>query len=119
MHLGLFPLCKKISPNVPTPVVSRVEWEWSGVDWGCSGLSAFDSASASASVQKSLGRQKLPERTNTWVLGVCVSIVSLQLSRRLWSGHITVNYLQDLGAYSQVECSSLQLPPICTYRKVS
>lgn len=52
-------------------------------------------------------------------LGVCVSIVSLQLSRRLWSGHITVNYLQDLGAYSQVECSSLQLPPICTYRKVS
>lgn len=119
MHLGLFPLCKKNIPKRPnTPVVSRVEWEWSGVDWGCSGLSAFDSASAS--VQKSLGRQKLPERTNTWVLGVCVSIVSLQLSRRLWSGHITVNYLQDLGAYSQVECSSLhQLPPICTYRKVS
>lgn len=82
---------QKMSPNVLTPVVSRVEWEWSGVDWGCSGLSAFDSASAS--VQKSLGRQKLPERTNTWVLGVCVSIVSLQLSRRLWSGHITVNYL--------------------------
>lgn len=114
---------QKRYPNVLTPVVSRVEWEWSGVDWGgvegsrCSGLSAFDSASAS--VQKSLGRQKLPERTNTWVLGVCVSIVSLQLSRRLWSGHITVDYLQDLGAYSQVECSSLQLPPICTYRKVS
>lgn len=114
---------KKIYPNVLTPVVSRVEWEWSRVEveWvegsRCSGLSAFDSASAS--VQKSLGRQKLPERTNTWVLGVCVSIVSLQLSRRRWSGHITVNYLQDLGAYSQVECSSLQLPPICTYRKVS
>lgn len=48
---------QKISPNVLTPVVSRVEWEWSGVDWGCSGLSAFDSASAS--VQKSLGRQKI------------------------------------------------------------
>lgn len=69
--------------------------------------------------RKVLDAKKLPERTNTWVLGVCVSIVSLQLSRRLWSGHITVNYLQDLGAYSQVECSSLQLPPICTYRKVS
>lgn len=95
--------------------------EWSGLGGvegsRCSGLSAFDSASAS--VQKSLGRQKLPERTNTWVLGVCVSIVSLQLSRRRWSGHITVNYLQDLGAYSQVECSSLQLPPTCTYLKVS
>lgn len=67
--------------------------EWIGGVEGsrCSGLSAFDSASAS--VQKSLGRQKLPERTNTWVLGVCVSIVSLQLSRRLWSGHITVHYL--------------------------
>lgn len=97
--------------------------EWSGLG-GWRVLDARASArliggSASASVQKSLGRQKLPERTNTWVLGVCVSIVSLQLSRRLWSGHITVNYLQDLGAYSQVECSSLQLPPICTYLKVS
>lgn len=39
MHLGLFPLCKKIYPNVLTPVVSRVEWEWSGsgVDWGGAG----------------------------------------------------------------------------------
>lgn len=33
-----FPYAKKIYPNVLTPVVSRVEWEWSGVDWGGGGF---------------------------------------------------------------------------------